>query len=73
MPKKEKQIFEKSLSELETIVANLEQGDAPLEEALNSFQKGMALSKELTDTLQRAEETLAKVMSAEGEEVLFEK
>lgn len=38
--------FEESLEELEKIVARLEQGDVPLEEALDAFQKGMDLSKQ---------------------------
>jgi len=32
--------FEESLQELEQIVTRLEQGDVPLEEALDAFQKG---------------------------------
>ncbi len=38
--------FEESLQELEQIVTRLEQGDVPLEEALDAFQKGMVLSKQ---------------------------
>ena len=36
---------------LEAIVGKLEQGDVPLEEALAQFQKGVALSKKLQETL----------------------
>ena len=42
MPKKRK-TFEESLNALEEIVQRLERGDVPLEEALVSFQEGMAL------------------------------
>ncbi|MDR0614894.1 MAG: exodeoxyribonuclease VII small subunit [Lactobacillales bacterium] len=64
--------FEESLSELETLVSKLEQGEVPLEEALTTFQQGMKLSKELTDTLKKAEKTLAKIMNEEGLEIPFE-
>lgn len=64
--------FEESLQELEQIVNQLEQGDIPLEEALQAFQKGMKLSKECQDTLTKAEKTLTKMMSETNEEVLFE-
>ncbi len=57
---------------LEAIVGKLEQGDVPLEEALAQFQKGVALSKKLQETLQNAEDTLTKVINEEGQEVIFE-
>lgn len=61
--------FEEELQELEGIVAKLENGDVPLEEALAEFQKGMSLSKHLQATLQEAEKTLVKVMQADGSQV----
>ncbi len=64
-----KATFEENLQELETIVAKLEQGDVALEDAIAEFQKGMVLSKDLQKTLKEAEETLVKVMQADGTEV----
>ncbi|MBM7689517.1 exodeoxyribonuclease VII small subunit [Enterococcus ureilyticus] len=64
--------FEESLAELEEIVQRLERGDVPLEEALSAFQEGMVLSKQCQDTLEKAEKTLTKVMTANDEEVAFE-
>ncbi|MDH6364432.1 exodeoxyribonuclease VII small subunit [Enterococcus sp. PF1-24] len=64
--------FEESLLALEKIVNQLEQGDIPLEDALTAFQEGMALSKQCQDTLTKAEKTLAKVMTENGEEVVFD-
>ena len=64
--------FDESLTELEKIVEKLEQGDVPLEEALDKFQEGIALSRELKKTLQDAEETLTKIVTADGSEELFE-
>ena len=46
-----KPTFEEQLNQLEQIVNHLEQGDVPLEEALDQFQAGMKLSKHLQDTL----------------------
>ena len=65
---KETKTFEENLAELETVVSKLEQGDVALEEALTEFQKGMQLSKSLQKTLKEAEETLVKVMQADGTE-----
>ncbi|KIP00987.1 exodeoxyribonuclease VII small subunit [Levilactobacillus brevis] len=59
----EQPTFEENLATLETIVAQLEQGDIPLEQALTQFQKGVALSKELQTTLQDAEKTLTTMMN----------
>jgi exodeoxyribonuclease VII small subunit len=65
---KEMKTFEENLAELEAVVTKLEQGDVALEEALSEFQKGMQLSKSLQKTLKEAEETLVKVMQADGTE-----
>ncbi|GBG95071.1 exodeoxyribonuclease VII small subunit [Ligilactobacillus salitolerans] len=69
---KKEPTFEENLAQLEKIVSKLEQGDVPLEEALDSFQAGVKLSKELQKTLEKAEETLTKVINENGDEELFE-
>ena len=66
MPKKK--TFEENLQELEAIVTKLENGDVALEDAIEAFQQGMILSKELQKTLDSAEKTLVKVMQADGKE-----
>ncbi|MFA9414492.1 MULTISPECIES: exodeoxyribonuclease VII small subunit [Streptococcus] len=63
-----KPTFEENLQALEAIVNRLENGDVPLEEALSEFQKGIGLSKTLQQTLAEAEQTLVKVMQADGSE-----
>lgn len=68
----EQPTFEENLATLEMIVAQLEQGDIPLEQALTQFQKGVALSKELQTTLQDAEKTLTTMMNDSDQEVAFE-
>src|SRR5215813_1124162 len=47
--------FEASLTQLETIVKKLEEGDLPLEESLKLFEKGVALSRECRERLNEAE------------------
>ncbi|MEG0286852.1 MULTISPECIES: exodeoxyribonuclease VII small subunit [Vagococcus] len=72
MATEKKQTFEEAIADLEVIVKQLETGEVPLEEALEKFQKGMALSKSCQDTLVKAEETLTKIMSDDGQEIPFE-
>ena len=69
----EKKNFEDNLKDLEEIVQKLEQGDVPLEQALEQFQRGVSLSNELQKTLEKAEKTLAKVMDKDGNEADFER
>ena len=61
------------MKNLEEIVKRLEQGDIPLEEAIEKFKQGMDLSKKLQNTLLQAEETLTKVIDDNGDEQLFER
>ena len=69
----EKVTFEQDMKNPEEIVKRLEQGDIPLEEAIEKFKQGMDLSKKLQNTLLQAEETLTKVIDDNGDEQLFEK
>ncbi|SFH78773.1 exodeoxyribonuclease VII small subunit [Pisciglobus halotolerans] len=64
--------FEEAMQQLEQIVARLEQGDVPLEEALEQFQKGVQLSKFCKDKLENAEKTLTKIVDENGEETVFQ-
>jgi len=53
--KKDALTFEKALETLEAIVSQLEKGDLSLENALQNFEKGIALSKECQGLLTQAE------------------
>lgn len=64
---KEELSFELAMEQLEEIVEKLEEGEVPLEKALQFYQKGMELSKYCHDTLQKAENQLTKMMTDEGE------
>jgi exodeoxyribonuclease VII small subunit len=48
--------FERSLAELEELVERLEQGDLPLDEALSTFERGVALTRECQGALQAAQQ-----------------
>ncbi|MBE2894136.1 exodeoxyribonuclease VII small subunit [Spirabiliibacterium falconis] len=48
--------FESTLSELEAIVARLENGDLPLEKALMEFEKGVGLAQAGQQRLQQAQQ-----------------
>ena len=47
--------FEKGMAELEAIVARLEAGELPLEDALAAFEAGVALVRTLNQRLGEAE------------------
>lgn len=57
MPPKKKAVdFEQSLKALEDLVNRMEQGDMSLEESLDAFQKGIALTRECQTRLAEAEQ-----------------
>lgn len=64
----EKNNFEEQLNELQEIVNKLESGNVPLEDALNEFQTGVKLSRELEKKLNDAEQTVAKLVDKDGNE-----
>lgn len=59
--------FEKSIDELEKIVAKLEVGDLSLDEMLKLFEKGVALSKECNTMLDSAEKKINQITKKDGE------
>ncbi|MEJ6400565.1 exodeoxyribonuclease VII small subunit [Nicoliella lavandulae] len=65
--------FEQNMQQLEQIVQQLEQGNVPLEAALEQFQAGVKLSRELQATLNNAEQKLTKVMNDDNQEVPFDR
>lgn len=69
--KKEDVKFEDNLAELENIVRKLESGDVALEDAIAEFQKGMKISETLKKTLNKAEETLVKIVGKNDQESDF--
>lgn len=55
--------FESSLSELEKIVAQLENGDATLDESLELFSKGVELTKQCNAFLSDAKLKITELNS----------
>lgn len=47
--------FEKSLDELEQLVAKMEEGDQSLDDSLKSFERGIALFRNCQSALEQAE------------------
>ncbi|WP_102691394.1 exodeoxyribonuclease VII small subunit [Rummeliibacillus pycnus] len=67
-----KQSFATSINDLEEIVHQLEQGEVPLEDAIELYKKGMKLSQFCHEQLTKAEEQLISVMDENGNEQPFE-
>ena len=62
--------FEQSLTELEALVAKLEQGDVPLEEALKTFERGVALTRQCQAALRTAQQKVEVLLARNGEETI---
>jgi exodeoxyribonuclease VII small subunit len=62
--------FDKNLKELDEILAQLEEGKLPLNEALSAFELGVALLKESREFLDKAEQRVT-LLTQDGEEVPF--
>jgi exodeoxyribonuclease VII small subunit len=68
----EKLTFEQSLTELESVVERLEQGDMQLEESLELFERGVSLIRDCRSRLTSAErkiEELTESMNGDLEAV----
>ncbi|WP_407392602.1 exodeoxyribonuclease VII small subunit [Methanobrevibacter sp.] len=63
--------FEESLEKLEEIVNRLENGDVPLDDAIDEFNNAMKLVKVCNEKLNVAEESIAKIVKENGEIVDF--
>jgi exodeoxyribonuclease VII small subunit len=65
--------FESSLGELELLVERLERGDLPLDEALQYFERGVALTRQCQGALKAAQQKVEILLasSAGAEPVPF--
>jgi exodeoxyribonuclease VII small subunit len=71
MPKKKAtSLFEDALVELEQLVNRLEHGDMPLEETLQSFERGVNLTRTCQKALQDAEQKVQILIDKNGGQVL---
>ena len=62
--------FEESLSELESTVNEMENGDLPLHTALEKFERGISLSRQSQQSLEKAEQKVKILLSEQGQETL---
>ena len=53
--------FEQALEELEKIVGALESGKAPLEDSINSYERGIKLKQHCEKMLNAAQEKIEKI------------
>lgn len=58
---KKQATFEDKLMELEGLVRKMESGSLPLSEALDAYEAGMKLSRQLTEELSAAEKRMLEL------------
>ena len=66
MPAKKSVNLEKALGELEQLVEEMEQGNLSLEESLKRFEKGIALTSDCQEALQKAELKVQELIEKNG-------
>ncbi len=59
--------FEKSLTELESLVERLESGELSLDESLAQFKRGVELTRHCQDVLNKAQQTVEKLLDIDDE------
>ena len=62
--------LEKSLSDLEALVEELESGDLPLEKAMKKFEEGIKLTRGCQNALKDAEQKVEILLKSAGSEDL---
>lgn len=60
--------FEQAIGQLKEIVGQIEQGEIPLQDSLEQYEKGMALIKHCRGILQKAEKRIEKISKEEPSE-----
>lgn len=61
-----KMSFEEAIKELTSIVGKIEQGQIPLQDSLEQYERGMALIKHCRTILQQAEKRIEKIAEPEA-------
>jgi exodeoxyribonuclease VII small subunit len=59
--------FEQALAELEGLVERLERGDLPLDQALQAFERGVALTRHCQACLQAAQQKVEILLKRSGQ------
>ena len=68
MAAKKQLSFEQSMDRMEQIVKELERGECTLDEAMALFEEGSKLAGSCSALLDKAEQKVTKLLSADGEE-----
>ena len=63
-----KMSFEEAIKELTGIVGKIEQGQIPLQDSIEQYEKGMALIKHCKSILEEAEKRIEKISKREEAE-----
>ncbi|MDD5326453.1 MAG: exodeoxyribonuclease VII small subunit [Phycisphaerae bacterium] len=63
-----KMTFEEAIKELGGIVQRIEQGEIPLQDSLEQYEKGMALINQCKSILVKAEKRIEKISKEENSE-----
>jgi len=63
-PSEKKLTFEQALAQLEKIVAQVEQGDVPLEKTIEKYEQGMKLIQHCRAILEQAEKKIELINQA---------
>ena len=63
--------FEQALSELEALVESLEKGELSLEQSLQSFERGVTLTRNCQQALKDAEQKV-RILTGESEDAELE-
>ncbi|KAA0876306.1 exodeoxyribonuclease VII small subunit [Nitrincola tapanii] len=61
------QDFESSLTRLETLVEQMEQGDLTLDDALKAFEEGVRLTRQCQEVLSQAEQKVQILVEQQGQ------
>ena len=63
-----KMSFEEAIKELTSIVSKIEQGQIPLQDSLEQYERGMALIKHCRGILRQAEKRIEKISEEKSSE-----
>lgn len=63
--------LEQSISEINTLIEQMEKGDLTLEQSLSQFERGVTLIKHAQKILQTAEQKVQILMANNGDEKLM--
>ena len=59
--------FEDTIKELTSIVGKIEQGEIPLQDSLQQYERGMGLIKHCRTILEKAEKRIEKISETESD------